>query len=311
MSIEVAEIPALLAGHRLPEGAVNHVRELITAYGIEEVQGNVELELTGPRIRQLYTVGPTTIGGAEAFEKDTAIVVRRTTANKFEVAVVGEPGGWRDFGAAPEVGTGLPADALGTLRAVKWDPNAKSEYSWRVPLGPALPSRTVIVSVMGRGVGTSSSNSVTVGGVPLAEVSSAGGNLSRYGTGLSSGSFNTVYYGTVPEGTEAEVKITRAGEAFRAGIAVWTIPIAARPIEGEAAAATNGTTTVGSLAVKGQYTTGAALIAGSPTQPNPAVDRSEGYIYAWQVSGKAHAQQFSKTTGNDWINWVTWEVEGA
>ena len=111
----------LLPDGSLPSVARAEVEQIVaeTAVvgpGIEEVSGTVVLDPDGPRIREFYTVGVTTIGG-EDFAPDTALAVRRIASGSHEVAVVGEAGGWRAFGdepVDPEPGDTTPPTA-GTM----------------------------------------------------------------------------------------------------------------------------------------------------------------------------------------------------
>lgn len=102
------QIQGLRPDGTLPTVAVEHVQQIVedTTVGIDEVSGAVTLESSGPRLREFYTVGTTVIHGEE-FATDTALAVRRIASGAFEVAVVGEPGGWRAFGEVP-VGPGGP-----------------------------------------------------------------------------------------------------------------------------------------------------------------------------------------------------------
>ena len=111
----------LLPDGSLPSVARAEVEQIVAEAapaggGVEEVSGTVALDPDGPRIREFYTVGATTIGG-EDFAPDTALAVRRLASGSHEVAVVGEVGGWRAFGeepVGPEPGDTTPPTA-GTM----------------------------------------------------------------------------------------------------------------------------------------------------------------------------------------------------
>ena len=111
----------LLPDGSLPSVARAEVEQIVAEAapaggGVEEVSGTVVLAPDGPRIREFYTVGVTTIGG-EDFAPDTALAVRRLASGSHEVAVVGEVGGWRAFGdepVGPEPGDTTPPTA-GTM----------------------------------------------------------------------------------------------------------------------------------------------------------------------------------------------------
>ncbi|MFW0169300.1 hypothetical protein [Rothia sp. P4278] len=103
-----------LVGEHAPEPDLSGYasKEEVSTRGVQFLSGKMELTNDLPRLIEVYSTGVLSIA-SESFPADTALALRRNSAGIWEVAVVGETGGWRSIGVSTPGGSepSTPEDA--------------------------------------------------------------------------------------------------------------------------------------------------------------------------------------------------------